>query len=73
MGMIAVIAILLLLGVGLAVVGFACWGVNSGRGVLGSKGMSRTAIAIAVAGVVTIVATLGFFLILAAIGTRAFP
>ena len=61
--MIVAIALLLLLGVGLAVVGFACWGLNRGRGALG----------LAVAGVVTIVATLGFFVILAAIGSSAFP
>jgi hypothetical protein len=61
--MIVAIAICLLLGVGLAVVGFACRGVNRGRGALG----------LAVAGVVTIVATLGFFVILAAIGSSAFP
>lgn len=71
--MIAVVAFYLLLGVGLAVVGFACWGAISGRGSLGSKAMSRLAIGMAVAGVVAIVATLGFFLVLAAIGTRAFP
>jgi hypothetical protein len=70
---IAVFAILLLLGVGLAVVGSACWGVNSGKGVLGSKAMSWMAIGIAVAGIVTIVATLGSVVMAIAIGGRAFP